>query len=170
MMGTLLVYVGGAASQNVEASGFGGNEIISMIESKYSCVILADRSTGLMEGVRGLLETMFETVVIVANVTSLLESAARLQPEMAAVDVSLAHDGGLYWIGEMRKRCPEIKLIALSVHDEPSVEITATNAGCDGFVLKRAIAAELLPAVERLMSHTSGQEHPTSTTENDPEE
>ena len=166
----ILVHLGPPASQGVESGSSEGNEINSMTESKFSCVILADRSVGLTEGVRGMLETMFESVVIVANVTSLLESAARLQPEMAAVDVSLAHDGGLYWIGEMRKRCPEIKLIALSVHDEPSVEITATNAGCDGFVLKRAIAAELLPAVERLLSNPNGQQSPASTTENDPEE
>jgi DNA-binding NarL/FixJ family response regulator len=141
-----------------------------MTENKYSCVILADRSLRLTEGVRGLLETMFESVVIVANVTSLLESAERLQPDVAAVDVSLANDGSLQWIGELRKRCPGTKLLALSVHDEPSVHRTATNAGCDGFVLKRAIAAELLPTVERLLSHSNGQQRPTSTSEGDPEE
>ena len=141
-----------------------------MIKSKHDCVVLADRSCTVTEGVRGLLGTMFETVVVVADVTSLLESAARLQPEVAAVDVSLAQDGSLLWMGELRKRCPEIKLIALSVHDEPSVQRTATNAGCDGFVLKRAIAAELLPAVERLLSRPSGQQRPASTTDGNPED
>lgn len=141
-----------------------------MTESKHTCVILAERSFRLTEGVRGLLDTMFETVVVVADVPSLLESAGRLQPELAAVEMCLAQDGSLNWIGELRNRCPETKLIALSVHDEPSVFQTATKAGCDGFVLKRAIATELLPAVERLLSHPNGQQRPTSTTEVDPEE
>ncbi len=141
-----------------------------MTENKYSCVILADRSFALTQGLRGLLETMFKSVVVVANVTSLLESADRLQPEMAAVDLSLGRDGSLHWIEELRKRCPGTKLLALSVYDASSVKSTATNAGCEGFVLKRAIATELLPAVERLLSHTNGPQHPASTTEGDPEE
>ena len=52
------------------------------------CVLLADRHHGLTEGVRSLLETMFDAVVMVADETSLAESAARLQPEVAVVDVS----------------------------------------------------------------------------------
>ena len=136
-----------------------------MTENKYSCVILADRSFELTEGVRGLLETMFESVVIVANVTSLLDSADRLQPEMAAVDLSLGHDGSLHWIRELRKRCPGTKLLALSVYEGDSVKSAATDAGCEGFLLKRAIAAELLPTVERLLFHLNGQQRPTSTTD-----
>ena len=50
----------------------------------------------------------------------------------------------------------EIKLIALSVHDEPSVHRSAVAAGCDGFVLKRTIAEELLPVVERLLPRPRG--------------
>ena len=161
---------GGASDNGAETCGFGGSEITRMISSKYNCVVLADRSFALTEGVRGLLETMFESVVIVANVRSLLESAGCLQPEIAAVDLSLAHDGSLHWIGELRKRCPGTKVLALSVHDEASVQSTATNAGCDGFVLKRSIAKELLPAVERLLTHPRIHNHPTSTTESDPEE
>jgi DNA-binding NarL/FixJ family response regulator len=103
-------------------------------------------------------------------VTSLLDTASRLQPDVAAVDMSLAQDGSLLWLRELRKRCPNIILIALSVHDEPSVYRTATETGCDGFVLKRAIAAELLPSVERLMSSSFGQAHRVSTTEENPEE
>jgi two-component system secretion response regulator SsrB len=136
-----------------------------MIQKKYNSVVLADRSFTLSEGVRGLLETLFETVVVVANVTSLLESAERLQPEMAAVDVSLAQDGSVLWMAELRKRCPNIKLIALSVHDEPSVHRTVADAGCDGFILKRTIASELLPAVERLLCLPPKHPRPAATTE-----
>jgi DNA-binding NarL/FixJ family response regulator len=141
-----------------------------MIQSRFNCAVLADRNSRLTEGMRGLLETMFETVVVVANVTSLLESAHRLQPEMAAVDVSLGQDANLTWVGELRRRCPEIKVIALSVHDEPSVHRVATNAGFDRFVLKRSIATELLPTVEDLLSPSPGQQGQAAPTEDEPEE
>ena len=118
-----------------------------MVESLQSCVLLADRHHGLTEGVRGLLETEFGTVVMVADEASLLDGAARLRPDVAVVDLSLARDGGLGWLRAVRQRCPCLKVIALSVHDEQCVRQAALDAGADVFVLKRAIATDLLPAV-----------------------
>ena len=113
-----------------------------------SCVLLADRHHGLTEGVRGLLETAFGTVVMVADQASLLEGAARLRPDLVVVDLSLARDGGLGWLLAVRQRCPDLKVIVLSVHDEDSVRAAAIAAGADAYVLKRAILTDLLPAVE----------------------
>jgi DNA-binding NarL/FixJ family response regulator len=118
-----------------------------MPEKHLSCVLLADRHQGLTEGVRGLLETAFGAVVMVADEASLLESASRLQPDVAVVDLSLAQNSGLDWLRAVRQRCPELRVIVLSVHDEESVRRAAMEAGADAFVLKRAIATDLLPAV-----------------------
>ena len=125
-----------------------------MSRGPHSCVLLADRHHGLVEGVRGLLETAFGTVVMVADTESLQDVAFRLRPDVAVVDVSLARDGGLEWLRAVRAKCPELKVIALSVHDEDSVRSAAMDAGADAFVLKRAIATDLLPAVERLRTPT----------------
>ena len=121
-----------------------------MSEKPLSCVLLADRHHGLTEGVRGLLETAFGTVVMVADEASLLEGAVRLRPEVAIVDLSLARDHGLGWLRELRQSCPGLKVIVLSVHDEQSVRSAAMAAGADAFVLKRAIVTDLLPAVDRI--------------------
>jgi DNA-binding NarL/FixJ family response regulator len=112
-----------------------------------SCVLLADRHHDLAEGVRGLLETAFGTVVMVADEASLLEGASRLRPNVAVVDLSLAQHSSLGWLPALRQRCPEIRVIVLSVHDEQSVRRAAMDAGADAFVLKRAIVTDLLPAV-----------------------
>ncbi|MFZ4479261.1 MAG: response regulator [Rhodoferax sp.] len=121
-----------------------------MPEKRLSCVLLADRHHGLTEGVRGLLETAFGSVVMVADQASLLDGAARLKPDVAVVDLSLARDSNLGWLQALRQSCPELKVIALSVHDEPSVREAALQAGADAFVLKRSIAADLLRTVNTL--------------------
>jgi two-component system secretion response regulator SsrB len=118
-----------------------------MPEKRLSCVLLADRHHGLTEGVRGLLETTFGTVVMVADEASLLEGASRLRPDVAVVDLSLARDNNLGWLRALRRSRPELKVIVLSVHDEESVRQAAMEAGADAFVLKRAIVTDLLPAV-----------------------
>lgn len=119
-----------------------------MSETPLTCVLLADRHHGLTEGVRGLLETSFGTVVMVADEASLLEGAARLQPDVALVDLSLARDGSLSWLTALRQRCTDVKVIVLSVHDEPSVRRAVVEAGADAFVLKREIATDLLNVVD----------------------
>jgi len=128
-----------------------------MSETRPSCVLLADRHHGLTEGVRGLLETTFRTVVMVADEASLLEGADRIRPDVAIVDISLAQDSGLGWLRALRQRCPEVKVIVLSVHDEQSVRRAAMDAGADSFVLKRAIATDLLDAVEYVRGGGRGE-------------
>ena len=125
-------------------------------EKTFDCVLVGDRHHGLTEGVRGLLETMFRTVVMVADEPSLQESAGRLQPELAVVDISLRRDSSLQWLQRLRERCPEMKLIVLSFHDEPSVRQAVIESGADGFVLTRAIATDLLPAIEAVLAVEDG--------------
>lgn len=119
-----------------------------MPDTHRSCVLLADRHHGLTEGVRGLLATAFGTVVMVADEASLIDGAGRLHPDVAVVDLSLAQGCGLAWLQTLRSRCPDLKVIVLSVHDEQSVRRAAMEAGADAFVLKRAIATDLLRAVD----------------------
>jgi DNA-binding NarL/FixJ family response regulator len=87
----------------------------------------------------------------------LLEGASRLQPDVAIVDLSLAQDSGLGWLRALRKRSPELKVIVLSVHDEQSVRLAAMEAGADAFVLKRAIATDLLPAVAHVRGDSTDE-------------
>ncbi len=127
-----------------------------MPKTSLSCVLLADRHHGLSEGVRGLLATVFGSVVMVADETSLIEGAVRLQPDLAIVDLSLARDSQLDWLQTLRQSCPELKVIVLSVHDEPSVREAVMRAGADAFVLKRAIATDLLSAVDAVRRNPIG--------------
>jgi len=113
---------------------------------------LAERHPALTQGVRGLLETMFDSVVMVADETSLSESAARLRPEIAIVELALVRDRNLDWLQALRARCPGLRVIVLSMHDEPNVRQAALDAGADAVVLKRAIVTDLLPAIERVLA------------------
>jgi DNA-binding NarL/FixJ family response regulator len=131
-----------------------------MTETPASCVLLADRHHGLTEGVRGLLETAFDTVVMVADEASLLDGAVRLQPQVAVADLALSRDSGVGWLRTLRQRCPELKVIVLSVHDEEAIRRAAMEAGADAFVLKRAIATDLLAAVDHLRSVRSEESEP----------
>lgn len=115
-----------------------------------NCVLLADRHHRLSDGVRGLLETTFDGVFMVADQPSLMEGAQRLGPEFVVVDVALARGDIAELLHSIHARAPGAKVLLLSVHDEPAVVAAAFAAGANGLVLKRAIATDLLPAVDAL--------------------
>jgi DNA-binding NarL/FixJ family response regulator len=131
-----------------------------MSQDVVRCVLLADRHHDLTEAVCGLLKTAFDAVVMVTDEPSLLESAKRLQPAVAVVDLSLAPGTSLDWVKQVRSLCPNLKIILLSVYDEPSVKRLAIEVGVDAFVLKRDIASDLLAAVDAV----SNTERTTSVT------
>lgn len=116
------------------------------------CVLLADRHHRLSEGVRGLLETTFAGVFMVADQASLMEGAERLAPALVVVDASLAQGDLAELLCSIRARAPAARLLVLSVHDESAVVDAALAAGADGLVLKRAIATDLMPAVDALLA------------------
>jgi CheY-like chemotaxis protein len=56
---------------------------------KQGKVLLADNHQNMLEGVRNLLEDMFETVFMVADEASLMEAAEKLKPDLIVADLSL---------------------------------------------------------------------------------
>lgn len=80
--------------------------------------------------------------------SSLIAGTGRLQPSVIFMDLSYAVGNLSDLIRELREHAPAAKLLLLSVHDEPTVVAAAVAAGADGLVLKRAIAYDLMPAID----------------------
>jgi len=102
---------------------------------------------------------------MIADEMLLLESAKRVAAQMAIVDMSIGHKDGFGAVRRLRKVCPTMKLIVISAHNEISVIQSALAAGADGFVLKRTIATDLLPAMDAVRA---GQRFVSPSTLNKP--
>jgi DNA-binding NarL/FixJ family response regulator len=121
-----------------------------MIETSCSLVLLADRHHGLRDSIRGLLETEFEAVFMVADEKSLLEGVSRLKPPITIVEMALAGSDMRGLLKRIIDHSPRTKILILTVHDEPTVAAAALSAGADCVVLKRNLAQDLLPALQLL--------------------
>jgi len=116
------------------------------------CVLLAERHYGLIEGIRGLLETVFQRVFMVADDASLMDGAARLQPDLVVADLSLAAGDLPDFVRRLRIHAPAAKVLMLSAYYHPTISRSISSAGADGFVAKRAIGTELLTAVDAVLA------------------
>jgi DNA-binding NarL/FixJ family response regulator len=116
------------------------------------CVLVADPHHAVSEGMRSLLATTFQAVVMVADEASLFESAGRLRSDLAIVDLALARGNAVEFVRRLRSSFPEMKMIVVSVHDRSSVSDSVLEVGADGFVAKRALATDLLPAADAVLA------------------
>lgn len=117
-------------------------------------MLLADRHHGLRDSVRGLLETTFETVFMVADEASLLEGVGRLKPAIVVIDLSLSDGNVRSLLTRVAARAPGSKVLMLSVHDEPTIVAAVLEAGAAAVVLKRSLSTDLLLAVDALRAGT----------------
>ena len=102
-----------------------------------------------------LLATLFDTVVMVADERSLVETTWRLQPCLVLVDLGLARRDVAGLVERLRSRVPRLKVIVITVHDEPTVVRSVQRAGADGLLVKQTLGADLRHAVETVLSGKS---------------
>ncbi len=115
-------------------------------------IVIADSHPEMLAGVRRLLENRFGPVLMVADEMSLMDALDKIRPGLLIVDLSLPFADGVNVVPEVKRRHPDLRVIVLSVHDEPEVASEVLSAGAAGFVLKRTAATELLPAVEAVLA------------------
>lgn len=122
-----------------------------MEPQSQTCAIIADRHMGVAEGVRGLLETAFQTVYVVADPESLRDGAQRLAPTLIVLDLSLASGEFAPLLQKVRKLSPDSRIIVLTVHDEATVARVALAAGADSVILKRCVGTDFMRAVDAVL-------------------
>lgn len=118
---------------------------------KHRRVILADSHLNMLGGVYSLLDSLFDTVMMVADEASLIDAVLTVKPELVVVDLSLPQEGEEHIVSRLMAHDSALRLIVLSIHDEPTVVSQMLGVGIAGFVLKRTVATDLIPAVKEVL-------------------
>ena len=73
--------------------------------------------------------------------------AADLQPDLALLDIGMPSLNGIAAAVEIRKRCPECKIVFLTQDSDPAIRDAALAAGACGYVIKGKAATDLIPTI-----------------------
>jgi DNA-binding NarL/FixJ family response regulator len=111
-------------------------------------ILLADDHTLLLDAFRRLLEPRCEIVGAAADGRELLELAASTRPEIIVLDISMPRLNGMEACAQLRRKMPEVKLIFLTVSEDPDIAAEAIRRGASGFLLKSSASNELFTAIE----------------------
>ena len=114
-------------------------------------VLLADDHLMLLDALKGLLEPAYSVVGLVREGRALLKAADRLRPDVVVLDIAMPHLNGLDAGRQLKKKMPAVKLIFLTMNEDPYMVGEAFRAGASAFLLKQAAGLELTDAIEKVL-------------------
>jgi DNA-binding NarL/FixJ family response regulator len=114
-------------------------------------VILADDHPMMLGGLHRLLEAELEVVGTARDGLALVEIAARLRPDLVITDLSMPGIDGLEATRRLCALVPGVRVLILSIHDEPSWVKAAFDAGACGYLAKTCVPEEIETAVRAVL-------------------
>jgi two-component system, NarL family, response regulator LiaR len=149
-------------------------------------VLVVDDHMLVRQGLKLLLGQDDEIRIVgeAANGLQALEMAEKVQPDVVLMDLMMPEMDGITAIGELRKKWPEIEVIALTSVLEDASVISAVRNGAIGYLLKDMQALDLVRSIKaaaagqvqlapeaaaRLMRELRPQESPAALTERETE-
>jgi DNA-binding NarL/FixJ family response regulator len=110
--------------------------------------MIADDHTLLLEAFRKLLEPTYDVVATVTDGRELLDSAPLLKPDGAVIDIGMPRLNGLEAAQQLKQIMPAMKLIFLTMNEDPILATEAMRHGASAYLLKSCAAAELIRSIQ----------------------
>jgi two-component system response regulator NreC len=112
-------------------------------------IFLADDHMVVREGLKALINAQPDMIVIgeAADGQTAWQQARECQPDVVIMDITMPALNGVEATAQLKRACPNIKVLALSVHEDTSYLRQLLTAGAAGYILKHAAADDLIQAI-----------------------
>jgi DNA-binding NarL/FixJ family response regulator len=112
-------------------------------------IVVADDHAILRAGLRSMLSVQSDMEVVAEAVDGedALAKVVETIPDILLLDLSMPKVGGLAIIPKVRARCPDTRVLVLTMHDDQAYLRSVLEAGGSGYIVKRAADTELLAAI-----------------------
>lgn len=126
-----------------------------MSKLNISNVFIVDDHELVRQGLRQLIEGEVDLQLCgeANNVKEALNLRSSLKPDIAIIDISLPDGNGLDLIKQLHRWQPEMKIIALSMHDDELYAERAINNGASGYINKQDSAQKLLLGIRDVLNN-----------------
>ena len=114
-------------------------------------VLLADDHALLLGAFEKLLAGVCDIVGQVSDGRALMAAADQLKPDVIVLDISMPLLNGLEAGRQIKQARRSVKLVFLTMNEDPDVAAEAFRAGASGYLLKRSAASELATAIREVM-------------------
>ena len=116
-------------------------------------IVIAEDHTILREGLRALISSQEDLEVVgeAGDGREAVRQVEGLTPDLILMDLSMPKMNGVEAIREIRKRIPQTRILALTVHKTEEFILEVLHAGADGYIPKDASSNELMMAIRSVL-------------------
>lgn len=120
-------------------------------------ILLAEDQIVMREGLSSLIGQRDDMEVVgeADNSKMALELAEELKPDVIIMDIAMPDVNGIEATCLIKEKMPNIKVIALSAHNNREYVMGMVKAGVSGYLLKDCAFEELIKAIEAVMQGKS---------------
>jgi len=111
-------------------------------------IVIADDHTLLLDTLVPLIAEEFDVIGTVGNGEALIAAALALEPDLALIDIGMPVMSGLDAGREIHRLCPGIRLLYMTMDENPELAAEAFALGASGYILKTSPASELIDALK----------------------
>src|ERR1700722_1808460 len=118
-------------------------------------ILIADDHVLVAEAFRSLLAPAYEIVGVVTDGRSLISLAKTTKPDAVLLDLGMPLFNGIDAGRELKSILPKIKIIALTMNEDPEIASIVLRDGASGYLLKKGASRELLQGIAEVLSSKS---------------
>jgi len=116
-------------------------------------IAIVDDHPMVAEGIQAILES-YNEIEVIATLSSgqaIIDQLEALNPDVILLDLNMPGIGGLSTTEILLERRPEMRILILSMHDNPEYISSALSHGAVGYVLKDVPTEEIKLAIDAVM-------------------
>lgn len=117
-------------------------------------VLIAEDSAPFRQGLRGLLQSV-DSLEVIGEAKSgqeAIELARHLQPDIVLMDLQMPGLNGIEATRQIVYTSPHISILMLTMYEDDESVFAALRAGARGYLLKGALKAEIVRAIQGVAS------------------
>lgn len=116
-------------------------------------VLLVDDHPITRQGMKALVNQQLNLEVCgeTDNAAQAIELIAKLEPDLAIVDVTLKTTNGIELTKDIKVHAPNLPVLVVSMHDEALYAERALRAGAMGYVMKQELGEKVVNAIQHLL-------------------
>jgi len=117
-------------------------------------VLIADDHAIVRDGLRALVHAQPGLFVVgeAANGEEAWQRTCSLEPDVVVIDLSMPGLSGVEAIERITRDRPDVKVLALTMHEERGYVSRVLRAGASGYALKRSASSELVRAIRAVVA------------------
>ena len=127
-------------------------------------ILVVDDNSGIRAALKLLLPMHFAEVELIPSSKELISRMAEFRPDVVLLDMNFHTDintgnEGLYWLSEIKKRCPDIEVVLFTAYADIALAVEGMKRGAFDFIVKPWENEKLIETLKQAYANRNKDSH-----------